>query len=63
MAYVTFDTKGIRGRGHHPWKEDTLEKEIKRLVDEKLECEEHARMIIDEINKLKKRKPLLIQTF
>ena len=36
MAYVTFDTKGIRGRGQHPWKEDTLEKEIKRLVDEKL---------------------------
>jgi len=43
-------------RESNPWIEDNLEKEIKRLKDEKLEWEEDSRKILNEIENIKKSK-------
>ena len=40
MAYVTHDSKGNPRRESNPWIEDSLEKEIKRLKEEKKHLEE-----------------------
>jgi hypothetical protein len=56
MTYVTHDSKGNPRRESNPWLEDTLEKEIKRLKEEKLEWEETSREILKEIKRIKKSK-------
>ena len=56
MAYATYDSQGNQRRESNPWIEDTLEKEIERLKEEKMEWEEHSRKILKEIETIKKSK-------
>ena len=56
VAYVTGDSKGNARRESNPWIKDSLEKEIKRLTEEKLEWEKHVLIILKEIDKNKKGK-------
>ena len=56
MTYVTGDSKGNPRSQSNPWMEDSMEKEIKRLKEEKLEWEESSREILKEIKRIKKSK-------
>ena len=56
MAYVTHDSKGNPRRESNPWIEDSLEKEIKRLKEEKKHLEEVFLEIMENIKKIQKRK-------
>ena len=56
MTYVTGDSKGNPRRESNPWIEDSMEKEIKRLTEEKEHLEEISIETIECINKNKKAK-------
>jgi hypothetical protein len=56
VAYVTGDSKGNARRESNPWIEDSLEKEIKRLKEEKLWKENYVPTILKRIDKNKKGK-------
>ena len=56
MVYVTGGSKGNPRRESNPWIEDTLEKEIKRLTEEKEHLEEISKDTMENIDKNKKSK-------
>tara|TARA_Y100001963_G_C6474071_1_gene305821 strand:- start:72 stop:527 length:456 start_codon:yes stop_codon:yes gene_type:complete len=55
MAYATNDSQGSQRRESNPWIEDTLEKEIKRLTEEKEHLEEVSFQILKMAKETKKR--------